>query len=143
VERVVERVHEDPSHDVDHRDSYVVIGFAHVAAVARYTGRKVGRSEQTWLELDVVECLLLVPDVIARRHDLDPGIAETFGDVSRDPHPARRILDVGNGDVDAMTVDQHRNGFAGDLSSGLAHDVTNKENLHLARVRTHDGTDDA
>src|SRR5579883_1313824 len=52
----------------------------------------------------VIEDLLLIPDVVAGREHVDPHGEEILGDRRRQPEPARRILGVGDRQVDLIAA---------------------------------------
>ena len=71
-----------------------------VAAVARHAGGVVGRPQQPRLGADVVERFFLVPDVIARGHDVDAQVEELVADLPRDAEAGGRVLAVGDDEID-------------------------------------------
>ena len=99
-ERIVDVQHEDAPHDVDDADRSPVRGAREIAAVARRAGGVVGRAQQARLGADVIERFLLVPDVIARRHHVDAPVEQLIADLARDAEAGRRVLGVGDDEVD-------------------------------------------
>ena len=81
-----------------------------IAAVAGHAGRIVGGAEQPRLGADVVERFFLVPDVIAGRHHVDAPVEELIADLAGDAEAGRRVLGVGDDEVDLMVIDQPRPG---------------------------------
>ena len=66
-EGIVERVHEEPAHDVDDENACAVARLDQVGAAARRAGRVIHRPEQPRLALDEDERLALVPGMVAER----------------------------------------------------------------------------
>src|SRR3546814_2059500 len=66
-ERIIERVHEQPAHGIDHQHAMAATALEHAGAAAGGAGGKVQRPEQAGVVGDVVEDLALVPDVVDRK----------------------------------------------------------------------------
>src|SRR5205823_8465019 len=89
-----------------------------VAAVARTAGGIVGGPQQPRLRADVVERLLLVPDVIARRHHVDAPFENLVADLARDAEAGRRVLDIRDDDVDCVVFRYRRQAAPHQLAAG-------------------------
>src|SRR5271169_6034711 len=81
-ERVVERVHEEPAHQID--DQHAASTYPmHPPACTRRAFWKVCRPQEAGVPVDIGNDLTLVPDVVAGRQDVDAAIvqlaAEAFG----------------------------------------------------------------
>src|SRR5581483_8091306 len=79
---------------------------------------------------DVVERFFLVPDVIARRHDVDAEVEQLLADLARDPESARGVLGVGDDQVDLVVVDHRGDPRADAVATRLADDVADEEQSH-------------
>jgi hypothetical protein len=128
--RIIERGHEDPPHDVDHRHRLAAPRAPDPGAAARSPGGEVGGAKKPRLPRNVVEDLFLVPDVVARRHHVDAVAQDSVGDVSGHAEAGGGVFDVGNHQVDAVLGDQRRDRALGDLAPRLAEDVADEEDLH-------------
>ena len=72
-ERIVERVHEQPAHDVDDEDARAGAGLEQGRAAPGRAGRIVGRAHEPRLALDEDERLALVEGVVAERDGVGAG----------------------------------------------------------------------
>ena len=133
-ERIVERRHEDAAHDVDDADRLAGAGAADDAAAAGDAGGEVRGSQQSRFARDVLQDLLLVPDVIAGRHDVDAVAEDRVGDVAGHAESRGRILDVGDDEVDVALLDERGDGAPRDLTPGLAEDVANEKDVHRSAL---------
>src|SRR5258708_21282836 len=130
-ERIVERLHEDAAHDVDHADRFARPGLTEIAAAAGHPGGEVRRTQQLRLARDVIEDLLLVPDVIPRRHRVDAVAEDGVGDIPGDAEAGGGVLDVGDDEVQRLLFDERGHGAARDLAPRLAEDVADEKDTHL------------
>ena len=72
--------------------------------------------------------------MVARRHDIDTHIANGIPNFAGDAHTASRVLHIGDHDVDGVLLGEDGQRAAEALSPGLAHDVTDEENLHVLMI---------
>src|SRR5439155_2014883 len=132
---IVDRQHEDAAHDVDHADRVAGVASREVAAVPRRAGGEVGGTKQARLGADVVERLLLVPDVVARGHHADAPVEELIADLARDAEARRRVLHVGDHQIDGVVLDEGAEPTPDELASRPADDVANEEDAHCGHCR--------
>jgi hypothetical protein len=78
--------------------------------------------------LHILDNLALVPDVVAGGEDVGALVEELVGNARRQAKPAGRIFRVHHHQVDAPLLDQRDEVLAYDTPSGLAKDITDKEN---------------
>jgi hypothetical protein len=127
AERIVNGRHEDTSHGVDDRDRHTATRPRDVHAAARRARRHVHRPEEPRLFVKVRQDFLLVPDVVAAGHHVHAVLEEVVGDVRRDAEPGRRVLDVGDHQIDLLMRDQRGEASAHQLPSRLADDVADEQ----------------
>ncbi len=136
---IVQGVHEDSPHDVDHAHRDTSGGTGDVVA-ATWGVRIVRGAEQPRFELDVVECLLLVPDMIPGGHDIDARLTDRLGHGTRHAQATRRVLHVRDHEVNRMALDQPGQRPSEYFATRFADDVAHEENVHRIYDRTgHDG----
>ena len=111
-------------------DRSAVARTCEVTAIARHAGRVVGRPQETRLGSDVVERLLLVPDVIARGHHVDAEVEDLLANLARDTETAGRVLRVGNDEVDLMALDEAGQALTQQITSRFADDIADEEQPH-------------
>ena len=96
-----------------------------------HAGGEVRRSDQTRLELDVIERFPLVPDVVAGGHHVDTVVANGVTDLAGDAVATGSVLYVGHHQVEPVSVDQRRDPHARQTAPRFADDVTDEQNLHV------------
>ena len=109
------------------REEVEVEGAGHVAAVAGCAGGVVERTQQARFDPDVVERLALVPDVVARGHDVDPGVENLLAHLARDAEAGGGVLRVGDDEVDLVIRAQRGHAAADEVASRAADDVADEE----------------
>ena len=65
--------------------------------------------------------------MIAAGHDVDAVREQIVRDVGRDAEPCRRVLDVGNDEVNVVVRDERGQAATDQLAARAADDVANKE----------------
>ena len=126
-ERVVDAQHEYAAHDVDDADALSGAGPGDVAAVPGCAGGVVRRPKEPGLRADVVEGFALVPDVVARRHDVNAVIEQLIADLACDAEPGRGVFRVRNHEVDLVVLDDRLEPILDKVAPGAADDVANEE----------------
>ena len=108
-ERVLDLGHVCPALEVDDREVRPVERLVGAPATARHlVGAVVERAQDAVARLEVRVDLALVPDVVARRDDVDARSQDRVGGRGREAHPARHVLAVGRHEVDAALLAQLR-----------------------------------
>src|SRR5262249_9437940 len=102
----------------------------------RIAGRIVGRAQQPIRGVERVVDLLLVPDVIARREDVDRHLGHLVEELNRQAEAASRVLDVDDYKVYIVFVDDLRQRGVERATSGLTDDVADKEDVHDVKRET-------
>src|SRR5207249_2802951 len=105
-------------------------------AAAGHAGRIVRGAEQARLDADVVERLALVPDVIARRHDVDAPLEQLIADLPRDAESRGRVLGVRDDEIDLVMLHDRGQSVPHEIASGPPHDVADEEELHEMAIGT-------
>src|SRR5439155_9484176 len=99
-------------------------------AAARRAGRVVGRPQQQVLLADVLDDLLLVPDVVAGGQHVGPLLERLLGDLRRDAEAAGGVLDVDHAEVDGVGLAQPGQELGEGGASGLAEHVAHHEDVN-------------
>ena len=130
TERVVERVHEQPAHDVDDHDLLPTRRLEQVGAPARRAGGKVDRPQQPLVLGDVGNDLALVPGMVAGGDAVDTGLVELGADLGGDAEARRRVLAVHDHEVEAELAPETRDLLDHRIAAGAADDVATEQNFH-------------
>ena len=99
-ERVVERVHENPAHGVDHQRALAVLGVDQRGAAAGRALRIIERSNEARRALDEDQRLALIPRVIAERDGIGAGVDELVVDRLGDAEAAGRVLAIDDDEIE-------------------------------------------
>src|SRR5437879_3919063 len=83
-------------------------------------GGDVRRAQEQVLLRDVLDDLLLVPDVVARGQHVGAGLEDLARDQRGDAEAARGVLDVDDGEVDRVLLAEPRQELRDRLAPGLA-----------------------
>src|SRR5690606_9572006 len=94
AERIVERVHEDAPHHLDHRQTTGSAGVEDVRTESGRARRVVGWTQEPRRLLHHLECLGLIETVVAKRDDIGAGIAEVLEVLAGEAEAARGVLAV-------------------------------------------------
>src|SRR5213594_3624145 len=129
-ERAVHRGHGYSPHHLHHPDFLTRGGRHHDAAEARHSLGIVGGPQEPGLVLDVVDDLLLVPDVIAAREHVHTRREQLPRHVRRDAEPTRGVFRVGDDTGHSAFADEPRHLPGHGLAPRLADDVADEENFH-------------
>ena len=105
-ERIVERVHEDAAHGVDHERALAVLGVDQGGAAAGRAGGIIDRADQARRALDEDQRLALVPGVIAERDGVGAGLDQLVVDRLGDAEAAGGVLAVDDDQVELPVGDQ-------------------------------------
>ena len=129
-ERIVEWRHEDAPHQIQYTDRLAGASAPDDAAASRHAGREVRGPQEPRLARQILQHLFLVPDVVARRHDVDAIAEDRIRHVAGDAETRRRVLDVGDDEIESALLDERRNRAPGDLAAGFSKDVADEQDLH-------------
>src|ERR1044072_1390195 len=105
AKRIVGRLHKDASEQVHHGDAYP-LRFTHPNPLAWRKRRIISRTKQPRLLLDVFDHFMLVEDMIARRHYIDPGRKKQIGNRGRYGKAAGHVFGVHDGEIDFVLLFQ-------------------------------------
>ena len=135
---IVERRHEHPAHDVDHRYALPGSRLPEPGTTPGHAGGEVCRAEQLRLPRNVFEDLFLVPDMIAGRHHVYAKAQDRLGDVAGDAKAGGRVLDVRNHEIQVVFLNQGRDGPLRDVATWLSEDVADEEDAHSGGLDRND-----
>ncbi len=129
-ERIVERVHEQPRHDVDDQDVSPACRREHGNARPRGRPGIIVRAQNSFLGVEVRDDLALVEDVVAGGDRVRPGIEELVADLGRDAEAAGGVLAVDDDEVERELVAQPGEMLRHHRSARPANHVTANQNTH-------------
>ena len=129
-ERIVERIHEDTAHGIDHQSARAVLGFDHGRAAAGRAGRIVQRPDQPRLALDEGQRLLLVPGVVAERHGIGAGVEQFASGGLGDAEAAGCVLAIGDHQIELPVAHQLGQALIDNGSPAASDNVANQQNPH-------------
>ena len=105
-ERIVERVHEQAAHQIDHQNAAAFVEHVEAPAGARGSLREIGRPQYPPIAWDVGDQLALVPDVIAGGQDVGPGVVKLAGEALGQAERRRRVLGIDDREIDPEVAPQ-------------------------------------
>jgi hypothetical protein len=135
-EGIVERVHEQPAHGVDHQHLPPARVAGDVAAGARRAGGEVEGTDQSRLAVDVAHDLALVPGMVARGDDIGAGGEDLLADLAGHAEAVGRVLAVDDREIRPQPLLQRRQVRVDGLTAGAADDVAAEQDAHGFRPRT-------
>jgi hypothetical protein len=91
--------------------------------MAGRAGWIIYRPQQTRFRIDIGDNFLLVPDVVARRHDRGTRAQQIDGNLRRDPSAARRVLTIYHYEIRSERFLEARQMGDDSGPSRLAHDI--------------------
>src|SRR5205823_1773461 len=133
-EGVVERIHEEPAHQVDDENAPLADRMQPPTG-AGGSLREVCRAQDAGIALDIGDDFALVPDVIAGGQDIDFGVvkfaAEAFGQAAA----GRRVLGIDDDQVEGEPTTQGRHVLFYGLTAGPSDNIATKQDFHTAPRR--------
>ena len=135
LEGIVEfRMHEHAAHDVGDEDPGAVAGVVDAGAPAGRARRIVRRAQELLMAVGEDHRLLLVPDVVAGRHNVRAGIDRLQEDVFRDPETAGGVLAVDDDEIQPEIGNEARKPFPDRGPPALADHITEKQKPHACPI---------
>ena len=107
VERAVSiGLHKDPALEINNGNLDVLINFEWEDPVSVAGGfrRVISRPEQGSGIVDIVNHVLLFPDMVARSQDIESAGQEFVGDFGGDAGAAGRVLGIGNAEMELFPL---------------------------------------
>ena len=129
-EGVVQGIHEQAAHGVDHHDPASVGRVEDVDPAARRALGVIQGPEQARIAIDVVDDVALGPDMVARGDDVDSDLVEFLADTLGDAETMGGVLAVDDDEVEAQAFPQVGNVVQDRLAAGFADHVAAKQYLH-------------
>src|SRR5262245_14818043 len=128
--RIIERIHENAPHGIDHERALAILGVDHCGATARRPFRVIDWTDQARRPLDKYKRLALIPRVVAERDgvcaSIDQLIVNDFGNAKS----TCRVLTIDNNQIELPCHDEFRQPFDDNCAPGPAHDIADKKNAH-------------
>ena len=131
AKRVVQRVQEDPAHEV-HHEHLVAAGLDHARSLTRSLGRIVGGPQHALQVRQLADELLLREDVVAARDHVRTRAFQLGRDLACQAKATRRVLAVEDREVGPqLLLEAWKQGFDG-FPSGMSDNIGDEQNLELA-----------
>ena len=118
TERIVDRRQKHSPLQIQHGIFHAVFRGAHIKPAARVTFGKICRPQQPRLVRQEFQNLFAIPAVVSASEHIDPHFQKLFRKARRDSEPRRRILPIGDHQVDVPLRDDVREAILNDLPSG-------------------------
>ena len=128
-EWIVERVHEEPPHQVHHHNSLAGSLIDAHAAPGRSL-REILRAQEPLVAIDGGDDLASIPDMIAGGHDIGAGLVELARDLIGDADAARGVLAVDDNEINCESRPQAGQMFLDRVTAGAADHIAEEQNLH-------------
>ena len=129
-EGIVERVHVEAAHDVDHENPVARARVDEVRAPSRSAGRVVHRAQQPRLAFDEDEGLALVPGMVAEGDGVGAGRQDLVADRLGDAEAAGGVLAVDDDAVELPAVAKAGQALDHRVAAGPPDDVAEEEKTH-------------
>ena len=125
-ERIVERIHEHAAHHIDDEHALALARLIEVGAAARRAGGIVARAQDAVVGIDEGEDFLLVEPVIAGGDTVHARAEEFVRGRAREPEAARRVLAIGDHEIEPERVAQARKFRRDHVAARLSDDVADE-----------------
>ena len=132
AERIIERIHEDPAHHIDHQHAAAAGRLVEIAAAPRCRFGIIDRAQDAIFLVDVSENFLLVGPVIAGGNHVYPHGEIFLGDGAGEAEAARRIFAIGDDQVGLEGGFQGRQLMRHGIAARLADHIAQEKNIHRA-----------
>ncbi len=131
AERIINRSHEHAALQIEHGIFHAILRRAEVEPAARIAVGKICGTQQPRLMGHKLQNLFFVPAVIAAAKDGDIRSQQLFGDPRGDAKSRRRVLAIGDDQVDLFLRDNVSQPIVNDLPSRRADNVSHKQYAHV------------
>ena len=129
-ERIVERVHKQPCHQVENDDAPTArIPEFRDTTPRRALGEIIGPQNSRFL-VEMRNDIALVPHMIAGGDDIDPRRVELVADFRRDAEPASRVFAVHDDEIYVVAFAQPGHVTGNRLAPGPADDIAANHHTH-------------
>jgi hypothetical protein len=132
LERIIERIHEQPPHQVDDADLLAFGGWEDAGALARRANREVERPQQARLVADVADRFFLVPDVVAGGDAVHASTEQIVTDFLGDTEATGGVLSVRHHEIDPVIALEARQALDHHIAPRPPYDVTAEQQTHGA-----------
>src|SRR6266478_498236 len=132
-ERIVERIHEDAAHRIDHKRPRAVLGLDQRDAATGCAGGIIDRAQQPRRPFDENERLLLIPGMVAAGDHVGTGVDEVLIDRFGNAEAAGGVFAVKRNEIELPLPYERAEAFEQNSAPAASHDVADKENAHLSR----------
>src|SRR5579883_1729013 len=128
--RIVERLHEDTAHSINHEHVRSVAGAEYAGASSWRAGRIVQWPKKPVLAADKDQGLALVPNMISCCDHVGARVGKLDKNLLCDPEAAGGVFAIDNDEVGAKALTQRWQPLAYGTSARSPHDIANEKNPH-------------
>ena len=129
-ERIIGRGHEYAALKIEDGDPFAGLRFYQSYALPGIIGRIVRRPQNSGILIEVGHDFFLVPDVIARRQDVDTPIEKFVRNLRRYTKAGCGVLTIQDAEIDLIILLQVFQVLMNDGSTGLPDRITDKKYFH-------------
>ena len=133
-ERIVERIHEEPAHQIDDENALLADRMKPPVGAGRSLW-KVRRAQHPRIPVEIGDDLTLVPDVIAGGQHIDFGIVKFAAEALGQAPARRRVLGIDDDQVEGEPTTQGRHVLFYGLTAGPSDNIATKQDFHTAPRR--------
>src|SRR6185312_13377890 len=131
-ERAIEKIHEQPAHQVYHQNGAAVGEGIQPRPGARRPRREIGRAQDARVAVDRADQLALIPHMVPGGQDVGPGLVKLARQLVGKAKAVRRVLGVDDREVEREAAPQSRQMRRDGISAGFSDDVTAQEDIQQA-----------
>jgi len=128
--RIIERIHENAAHDIDHQHLMAGTGLIKPSPFARYAGGIVARTQNAVLVIDEGQNLALISPMVAGGDAIDPGAKKLIGHRPSQAEAARGIFGIGDDEIGFQDVFQAGELGRNHVPARPPDDVANEQKSH-------------
>ncbi len=126
-EGVVERIHEEPPHQVRNQHGLAVLRRVDAVAAPGRAFGEILRPQEPPVIADEPHRLLLVPDMVAGGDDVGAGLVDLGADLLRDAEAAGGVLAVDDDEIEREIAPQPRQRRDRRCAAGAADEIAEKQ----------------
>ena len=133
-ERIVKRIHEDPSQRVNHQNADTVPGCEQAGATPRRAGGIIERPQEPLLAIGKDKSIALVEGMIAGGNHVRAAADDGIEDFFRYAETTGGVLAVHDDKIEPIIGDQGRQFFDDCTATAAANEIAQKQKTHTGSV---------
>ena len=123
-EGIIELLHEDAAHDIDHQHLLAAFTLKQTGTFAGRAGGIIYRTQKPVITLDIAQRFALIPDMIAGGDDVHARIIKFFANLSGDAEAPGGVFAIDDHEVELQFFTQARQARNNGFAPRPAHNVT-------------------